>query len=319
MPCYNPMQVYFSVVDGKKIVDFSSATPIKNFVDGRPQIFPESVMALPCGGCIGCRLEHSRQWAMRIMHESEMHEHNCFLTLTYAPEHLPSDVSLKKKHFVNFMKRLRIAIDRRTHPALVTGIDEIGNLLGVRYYQCGEYGEKFSRPHYHACVFGLKLLDLELFKNGKFPLYTSKTLSDLWGFGYVVVGELTFESAAYVARYCTKKINGRKADDHYQGRQPEYATMSRSPGIGATWYKKHKDDIYPDDFLVVRGYKCGVPRFYDKLLDKESPDLLVKLKADRVLRAKDNPDNTFDRLKVKEFCVSDKFYRKIRSYESLYE
>lgn len=311
MPCYNPMQVNFSVIDGKKIIDFSSVTPIRNFIDGVPHFFPESVMALPCGACIGCRLEHSRQWAMRIMHESEMHEHNCFLTLTYAPEHLPSDNSLHKKHFVDFMKRLRIAVSRGTHPAFVSD--------GVRYYHCGEYGERFARPHYHACMFGLRLLDLEQFKSGKFPLFTSKTLTDLWGFGYVVVGELTFESSAYVARYCTKKITGQKAPDHYQGRQPEYSTMSRRPGIGATWYEKYKNDIYPDDFLVVRGHKCGVPRFYDKLLDRENPDLLLQLKQDRLLRARENPDNTYERLKIREFCVSDKFYRKIRSYESLYD
>lgn len=236
---------------------------------------------LPCGRCIGCRLEYSRQWAMRCMHEASLHEDNCFVTLTYDDEHLPSDGSLNKAHFQDFMKRLRARFTGET----------------IRYYHCGEYGEKFSRPHYHACIFGFDFYDRDLFtERGGTKLYSSKLLSDLWPFGFSSVGDVTFESAAYVARYVLKKVTGDKADDHYMRLHevtgelnpvaPEYVTMSRGSGtglggIGHEWYKRYAKEVFPRDEVIVRGTKCKPPKYYGRLLEESHAEQYEEVKKAR--------------------------------------
>lgn len=152
MPCYFPMQGFRSKTltdNGKRKIVFS-----KN------QGFEDLPVTLPCGQCIGCRLEHSRQWAIRCLHEASLHEHNCFLTLTFDDEHLPKSESLDVRDLQLFMKRLR---------------KEYGK--GIRFYACGEYGEKYYRPHYHLCLFNHDFHDKYLWKmsNDK-PLYRSKSL-----------------------------------------------------------------------------------------------------------------------------------------------
>ena len=170
-----------------------------------------------------------------------MYDENCFITLTYDDDNLHSGGSLVKADFQKFMKRLR---------------KKFGS--GVRYYHCGEYGEKNGRPHHHACLFNFRFPDCEpLDIAGRSsdlpPLYVSRSLLELWPFGLHTIGVVTFDSAAYVARYVMKKITGDKAASHYNGRLPEYTTMSRRPGIGRAWYDKFKSDCYPSDELVIRG------------------------------------------------------------------
>ena len=151
-----------------------------------------SYLQLPCGQCGGCRVERSRQWAMRCVYESSLHADNCFITLTYAD----NPITLRDKDLTNFWKRLR---------------QKLG-VKSLRYFACGEYGEQFSRPHYHACVFGWRPCDLELLSvRDSISLYKSRFLSDTWGLGHVTVGDVTFESAAYVARYVLKKVNFSQA------------------------------------------------------------------------------------------------------------
>lgn len=125
--------------------------------------------------------------------------------------------------------------------------------------------------------------------------------------GAVIIGEVTFESAAYVARYVTKKITGKKSEEHYKGKTPEYVTMSRGRkpegGIGTRWFQKYKSDVYPDDFVVIRGKKMRPPKFYDNLYQEENPSQHQKVKQGRKI---DHPfypskDNTQERLKVREF------------------
>ncbi len=135
---------------------------------------------IACGRCIGCRIDRSRQWAVRCMHESTLHEENSFITLTYAPKHLPANGSLssgKRSHLQLFFKRLRKAI----YPIL------------IRYYACGEYGEELSRPHYHALIFGYEFPDKELWKTIRGnKIYESKMLESLWGMGFCSIGDVTF-------------------------------------------------------------------------------------------------------------------------------
>lgn len=269
MPCYSPLHAY----KGKS----NNAEKIK-LVFRRPDSWRGETIDLPCGQCVGCRLERSRQWAVRCMHEASLYSDNSFLTLTYSDQNLPSNSSLVKSDFQDFMKRLRKSIAPKR----------------VRYYHCGEYGSLFKRPHYHALLFGHDFADKRVFSStDKHSLYTSDTLSMLWPAGFSIIGEVTFESAAYVARYVMKKVTGDRASEHYAGRQPEYTTMSRRPGIGQGWYAKFKADVYPHDRVIVRGHATRPPRFYDNLLEREDPSTLALLK---IAREKNGQHYVTDRL-----------------------
>lgn len=225
-----------------------------------------------------------------MTHESKLHKENCFITLTYDQEHLPRDYSTDVSHFQLFMKRLRKKYDEKK----------------IRFYHCGEYGDTFRRPHYHAILFGFDFPDKK-FKGTTDRgdhTYNSESLTSLWGKGLTELGSFTFESAAYVARYCTKKITGDKAQKHYEylnpltgeliQQKPEYATMSRRPGIGKEWYDKYGKETYDSDSLVIRGKEMQPPKFYDNLLDKENPKLLKRIKKIRKEKAQARPDNKLD-------------------------
>lgn len=236
---------------------------------------------------------------MRIVHEASLHEFDhgsCFVTLTYrdpidctleqlrAGYHVPSDWSLHKSHFQRFMKRLRHHFPDQT----------------IRFFHCGEYGTRcrhgielrdmdcvfcnVGRPHYHAVLFNCSFPDLEVYsQNLGEPRYTSKILEDIWKYGFVDVGEVNFESAAYVARYALKKVTGVMADDWYVDKetgdfkQPEYCTMSRGgkggKGLAYEWYLKFKSDLFPSDEVPVPGSGVfkKVPRYYEELFKEEDP------------------------------------------------
>lgn len=259
--------------------------------------FPEGPRRLPCGQCIGCRLEHSRQWAIRIMDEASLHERNSFLTLTYADEHLPADGSLDKRAFPEFVARLR----RRIAPRK------------VRYYHCGEYGEETKRPHYHAVLFGEDFREsrVEVKSKGDYPTWISGDLVELWPYGQSMIGSVTFESAAYVARYVVKKVTGSRAKEHYERVDPEtgelvqvlaeFATMSNRPGIGAGWIDRFQSDVYPSDERVVNGKRMGPPRYYDERVEKNFPDMVADVKSRRLARSRSNmADRSAARLHVRE-------------------
>jgi hypothetical protein len=255
---------------------------------------------VPCGRCIGCRLERSRQWAVRCVHEASLHEDNCFITLTYDDAHLPPGGSLVKRDFVLFMKRFRKMYGS-----------------GIRFFHCGEYGTLLDRPHHHACIFGFDFPDKVFWSSrANVPLFRSLSLETLWPFGFSTVGAVTFESAAYVARYVLKKITGDDAADHYGGLEPEYVTMSRRPGIARGWFDKYKDDVYPADRVVVREkFICKPPRYYDNIYDTLDPDSFLAVKARRKCRARDSPDNAPDRLAVREEVKKLKAKQLKRGYE----
>ena len=305
MPCYHPLKGVRGAVNpdtGKrpllfdvKLVDSSSQLPT----------------LVPCGQCVGCRLEYSRQWAMRCLDEAKMHKENSFITLTYDDAHIPVDRSLERRSSVGidgkvkpegafqlFMKRLRKRLNKK-----------------VRFYHAGEYGERFGRPHYHALIFGHGFSDRQFLKRtgSGFNIYMSKELQSCWPFGYTSVGDVTFESAAYVARYVMKKITGDAAEAHYTTvnvdtgeisvRTPEFNKMSLKPGIGAGWFDKFHKDVFPRDYVVARGVESKPPRFYDKLLDRNFPDLVDDVKFSRYTKAMlRQDDETDERLAVREQC-----------------
>ena len=211
------------------------------------------------------------------------------------------------RDFQLFMKRLRKAVGD-----------------GVRFYHCGEYGERFGRPHYHACIFGYGFPDKVLWKRGGNgdDLFRSALLERLWTYGLSSIGNVTFESAAYVARYIMKKVTGDVADRHYEWidedgvvwqRMPEYTTMSRRPGIGRGWLSKWTDDVYPSDFIVMNGKKCRPPRAYDKVYELAEPKAMrALLRARKMAAAVHAENNTPARLRVREIVQSAKAKRLIR-------
>lgn len=234
---------------------------------------------LPCGQCVGCRLERSRVWAVRVMHEATMHDQSYFVTLTYNDEHLPSPPTLIYRHFQLFMKSLRKAVGKP-----------------LRFYMCGEYGEEGYRPHFHACIFGLPLCDLCLFsESNDIKLYTSKFLDSIWKRGFVTVGSVTFESAAYVSRYVMKKRTGSQAEEFYTRvdvntgevycLEPEFNRMSLKPGIGAPWIEKFGGDVFNYDHIVINGRTMRPGRFYDKYREKVDPDGFYAVQHERYLKS----------------------------------
>lgn len=322
---------------------------------GAQPTFPKSGpynIKLPCNRCIGCRLDRSKQWAIRLMHEAQFHERNSFLTLTYADDYLPSRrtsweppvplplpkeqaprtessphayetharaESLSKRDAQLFMKRLR---DRLTNK---------DGSARVKYYLVGEYGDTNGRPHYHAALFGEDFTDdrYQWRTSGQNVLYRSSLLEKAWPWGQAEIGDLTFESAAYVARYIMKKVNGAQADQHYQRTAPdgsnywltpEFALMSRGGrtghGIGRRWIEKYATDVYPHDYVVMRGKKLKPPRYYDKLLEKVDEIGAALIKLERQEKAKNSADdNTPKRLAAKEAVAKARAKQQSRPLE----
>lgn len=296
MPCYHPITAWKSA----ELDDVNSLTGKVKMVFRQDAGLKSTEVKLKCGQCIGCRLDRAREWAIRCIHEASSHEKTCFLTLTYDDYNLPSNGSLRPRDMVLFLKRLRKAV----YPQK------------VRFFQCGEYGDLNQRPHHHAILFGYDFPDKKPFaKKGDNQIFISKELQELWPFGHCTIGQLTFDSACYTARYILKKVTGKNSQDHYGERLPEYVTMSRKPGIGKDFYDSFKDDLYNYDHCVVRqGFIARPPRYYDRLFESHHSERFKKIKATRKSNAQRNKDNTDERLAVKERIQTikqDKLQREI--------
>lgn len=300
--CFYPMQALkldSKTKNGKSVIRFIKKQDAHKF-KGNPNLLE----GLPCGQCTDCRLNRSKEWAIRCMHEADLHKENCFITLTFDEEHLLKRVnpmSLDKRDFQLFMKRLRKRVPK------------------IKFYMCGEYGELTRRPHYHACIFGYDFPDKKLYtiRNGN-RLYTSDILSELWPLGFSTIGSLTFDSAAYVSRYIMKKALGKNAWKNYFEyvdeqtgeliglRLPEYTTMSRRSGIGKEWLVKHFADVYTGDKIFRRGkgFIGKPPKYYDSQFEIINPSRLSEIKQARIEEAKANAQadssyHNFARQKIK--------------------
>lgn len=292
------------------------------------------------------------------MHEAQLHKKTSFITLTYRDSCLPlsagatsqslsapatppalplqldsrayaeartheiqreNAATLSKKDLQGLTKRLNEDVRRRSGK-------------GVKYYACGEYGDRTHRPHYHIAVFGEDFSDDRLhWKNSESgnPLWRSSRLARLWPHGDADIGELTFESAAYIARYIMKKVTGTKAIDHYKrwdkdGNEywitPEFNVMSRGGrtgrGIAAEWFDQFRHDVYPHDHVISRGHPAKPPRYYDKLLEQIDPYLLADIKQRREAGAAIHlADNTPARLEARETVALAKLLQNKRSLE----
>lgn len=299
MSCYHPLIAVRGARNSIRVVGAKSSSAV---VDIKPG---SDVLELPCGQCIGCRLNRSCMWAVRCMHEAQMWPLNCFVTLTYDPQ-LPVNKymnwSLEYSHFQKFMKRLR-----RVRP-------------GVRFFACGEYGDTYGRPHFHAILFNCFFPDR--LPHGKSEsgadVWISRELDDIWSHGNCHIGEMSFQSAAYVARYAVKS-----AIDGYDGKRravgkggfldaetgeywpyvPEMIRMSLKPGIGSKWFEKYASDVLPRDYVIVDGQKSPVPRYYLKMFNKLDTFGAELVKFKRLLRGEREDlqlDKTHERLLVRE-------------------
>lgn len=252
-------------------------------------------VTVPCGRCMDCRLRAAYEWSLRVMHESELYSSNLFVTLTYDDEHVPADYGLNYYHFQLFMHSLRKEVRG-----------------AGRFFMCGEYGEQFGRPHYHAILFNCFFEDMEFWKViDDNRVYTSDTLSALWGRGFCSIGEVNLDSAGYVARYTTKKVTGPEAGSAYQyvsadgevfDREPPFLQPSLKPGIGAGWFERFKGDVFPCDYLVYDGKRFPVPRYYSKLLEREAEaeyKLVKSRRRAKMLLRKDDEEHSSRRLRDK--------------------
>lgn len=266
---------------------------------------------LPCGKCAGCRLEFSRRWAIRLMHENKMHKSSEFVTLTYRTEDLPHVGTLVPRDLQLFHKRVYYWLMDNGGPRL-------------RYYGCGEYGDLNKRPHYHSLLFGVRFTDKVLYSvNGRGnEIFTSKTLDRLWGFGECKIGSVSFESCAYVARYCLKKVDGAQREaGHYavvdhdgviHERVPEFAHMSRRPGIGSSYFFKYGSEIMTHDSIIVNSREVPSIRYYDLKIEALDPARLVVIRRNR-MRRRIWSERQVDRRRVKEVLRLKQATLKVRS------
>lgn len=251
------------------------------------EIYGDDLLVLPCGHCDSCIESRTRAWAIRCTLEASLYDFNCFVTLTYNDKCLPKG-GLCKKDLQKFIKRLRAANPDTT----------------IRYFACGEYGEHTHRAHYHLCLFNYFPDDASITAPGRYGgnYYISSKLQKLWPFGFVSIGDLSFDSAAYVARYCQKKL-------HHSGENKEFCLMSRCPGIGEQYFLEHWESMYHTDKIYFNfgRYNTSKPmRYFDKLFERINPDALKDLKTERI-----NNSNTrvANELLLRSLDVVEKLYQ----------
>lgn len=254
---------HIELVHGSWVPQFS------NFVDPCSTRISDTFTPIPCGQCIECRLQHSREWANRLMAEASYYDSDTcwFVTLTYDDENVPVHytgladgkavpaLSLCKKDVQDFFKRLRYYKGP------------------LRFYLAGEYGDHTFRPHYHAVIFGLSLdpEQLPLWSRTalNFSLFESLELEKIWSKGRVVVSPVSWDTCCYVSRYVTKKLTGRLKEKYkLLNIEPEFAVMSRKPGIGKQWALDHPAQV-KNGFCYLSTAQDGIefssPRYFRNL------------------------------------------------------
>lgn len=307
MSCYHPMVGLYTgrrTGNGKK--EFRIACNIDPPTALR--MYPGSVV-IPCGHCIGCRLDYSRAWADRMMLELESNDNKgVFLTLTYecrnVVDRLGDNVcecnrldlkntkecpfhdecleecrlhgSLYKRHVQLFMKSLRKEFDK-------TGTK-------LRMYAVGEYGslENSHRPHYHIILFGISLDDLPDkipigFNELRQEVYTTDIIARYWPHGFISVGDVSWKSCAYVSRYVTKKALDPNNDLVIEmlDKNPMFSLMSRKPGLGANYLNSHPDCL---DYISIPVYgdkKVSIPKYFLSKLELTDADKYRKMMDER--------------------------------------
>lgn len=303
MACYSPLRGY----PGSKVNAETGKRPMT--FSGQKSAREGALLTVPCGVCIGCRIDRSEAWAIRATHEARMAKYDwpgepgsCFLTLTYSPEAVPTDYSVRKDVMQRFMKRLR---------------KKIG--VSVRYLLCGEYGERRGRPHFHILLFGYQFPDRRPWRKVRgHQLFRSAELEEVWTEGSAEIGTVTFQSARYVAGYVVKKLGGDKADEAYWRQspvdgetykvEPEFGAMSLKPGLGESWFAKFHGDVFPLDHVIIDGQPKKPPRYYEKLYGEDRMEPIKRARKARIAKLEKVTDA---RRAVIEQCKS----RKLQKFE----
>ncbi len=293
---------------------------------------------IPCGECPACKLAKANEWAVRINNEAETWKNKgIFVTLTYNTPNLPLTkdglMTLQKRDMQLFKKRLRKYISKHNE-----GITEWINPKNgkiekpIRTFECGEYGPTKGRPHYHQIIFNWipnDLVEKEISKDG-YPLYKSKTLQKIWGKGFVLIGMISFESASYVARYTMKKAGLAKTKRVYYDAceyneetknfemktkyktekgeiEPEFITMSTSPGIGYCYFIKNQESIIKNNGLLIKvkgKVKLkSIPRYYRKIMERQNWKKYEKWKYENQKQADEKQKKLVNSYKLPEEMI----------------
>lgn len=331
MTCFYPLKRWIIdrfydengvLIEKAKVTSYESKHPfgteeeVKHMMRTGEELVMNNFQEIPCGKCIGCRLDYSKQWADRCVLESKNFKHNYMLTLTYDDAHLPvsrqdfaldgsivNTSTLVKSDLKKFLDRLRTHWRRNYDHS------------GIRFYACGEYGELYGRAHYHILLFNLPIFDLTPMRDSQkgFTQWTSPTIEKLWNKGLLSIVNFNWDTAAYVARYVMKKQKGPGSADYYKekGQIPEFVTMSTHPGIAREYFEKNKFKIYETDELFLasdKGLRVVKPcKYYDKLFDIDYPEYMQNLKEQRKERAE---AKQFAELSGTE--LKKEFYNKVK-------
>ena len=285
MKCTSPKNVRFKE-DGKTIT-FSKRNYSKEYAP----------FQIPCGKCIACRLEAARQTAVRCIHEASMYERNSFITLTYRDDALPSN-RLLYRDFQLFIKRLREhtfnkmlkemypnETDEKQRRNLFKNLSkdtrkQIYDRIRISLLVTGEYGDETKRPHWHAIIFNWRPEDLKYHRTSDSGdrIYTSELLDKLWGKNDSEqkpneIGDVTFQSAGYVARYAAKKLVHGPDQEHDYHPIPRRSSKN---AIGKKWLETYWKDVFNHGYCIIMNkdkvVKTGIPRYYEKWLKKHKPD-----------------------------------------------
>lgn len=251
---------------------------------------------LPCGTCPECCKDYYTQWATRGSRELMEWPHSVFITLTYDNKHLPKDKSLDKRDLQLFIKRVKKHFgSTKSNP--------------IRQIYCGEYGTQTNRPHYHAILFNCEFNDKKFHRRTEqnHNVYTSATLTTLWGKGFAEFGEAQPSSVAYLFKYILKKKSRKeKRKPHFievdgitYEVAHEFIESSRNPGIGA--FMRDSQSL-KKGYLIVDGVKKKLPKYYMEALKKTSPEHYEKIKDQRFDFVQSQPKETTLRKQQKEYA-----------------
>lgn len=242
----------------------------------------KEIIDVPCGRCIECLQDKSKEWSYRILCESLQYKQNCMITLTYKN----TNGELCKRDLQLFLKRLR----KKLYPRK------------IRFFACGEYGSKGLRPHYHIIIFNFCPNDLKpLYFENDYVVYNSKFISDVWSLGFISVMFLNPYNTKYVSKYL-QKLNNYK-----EKKVKPFLVMSNRPGIGYNYFVKNLDSLLFDDRLYYNGNFIRLPRYVLKIAQRNLKDI-TELKDNRMLRY--NLRKDYVNLDLKRYKLS-KYFTKL--------
>lgn len=328
MTCFHPRTIW---IKNSKPIDFPKWTEDRQHSHNKPKMtLPHDdwnyiEMQVPCNTCLGCKLDHASMWGTRCAIEAKQWENCCFVTLTYNNEHYNG--GLHKKDLQDFLKRLRY------HEEGIQWWENINTSKTekpIRYFACGEYGtHNTKRGHFHLAIFNWKPDDLKFYKQNKHGdfLYKSKKLMDIWGKGFVVIGDLTYKSANYIARYTMKKAGlnpkprlWRWGKDHKRKfykpktkREPEFIVMSRGVGIGRTWWEENKEFCkkWGHINLCIDGKveHKPLPRYFKKLWEAEDWETYEIYKFEQIKIGLEKYQETLEKHEIKAINDETKMHK----------